>query len=322
MKTIELNAYAKINLAIDILGQLPNGYHEISTVMQLIELYDKVRVKWIPNTSSLSKQGQPAEIELGCNKRFLPLDERNLAYKAAELMSDQFNSDGRIGSGKLRIDIKKQIPVGAGLAGGSADGAAVLLAISKLWNLRLTIFELCKLGEKLGADVPFCVMGQAKANANLLGQISEGGISAATCVHATGTGTTLKPVTGIDSWLILSKPPISVSTAEVYQGYDAIADEIEAHPCIEDLIKALEENNIELMSKNMVNVLENYTRKAYSGIMYTKNKIEIETLPIKALMSGSGPTIFALYENKRKAKAAFEKMICVNRETFLSQTII
>jgi 4-diphosphocytidyl-2-C-methyl-D-erythritol kinase len=303
MNQLNLKAYAKINLAIDVLGKLPSGYHEVSMVMQQIELHDKVSVKWLPDQESAQNH---IEIELNSNKKYLPNDEKNLAYKAAQLIIDRFDMCSKIGPGKVRIDIKKQIPVGAGLGGGSADCAAVLRGLSKIWKLDIRLHKLCELGAELGSDVPFCIMGQAGR----------------TAAHAEGTGTTIKAIQGVDLWLVLSKPPISVSTAAVYEGFGKIDDKNFERPNITELISAISEKNFTLIAKNIVNVLENFTLKAYASTMYTKNKMIMETKPLKAVMSGSGPTIIGFYLNEECARLAYEKMRELNEETFFTRTLI
>jgi 4-diphosphocytidyl-2-C-methyl-D-erythritol kinase len=313
MKQLNLKAYAKINLAIDVLRKLPTGFHEVSMVMQQIELHDKVSVKWIPGLelseqelteNENSQDDNQIKIEVNSNKGYLPKDERNLAYKAAQLIIDRFDIYAKVGFGEVRIDIKKQIPVGAGLGGGSADCAAVLHALKKIWKLNIKLSELCDLGAELGSDVPFCIMGQAGKNAAL----------------AEGTGTKLTEVQGVDIWLVLSKPPISVSTADVYKGFSEIENKNFERPDIKQLIVGMSEKKIELISKNIVNVLENFTLKAYPSVMYTKNKMKNETNSLKVVMSGSGPTIVGFYTNKESAQIAFEKMLLTNKETFLTRT--
>jgi len=325
MKTINLKSYAKINLAIDVLGKLPSGYHEVSMIMQQIELHDKICVKWIPRLEEeetgqindvqkeIEQENDAQEdveikIEINSNKRYLPRDRRNLAYRAAELMIEKYDIYRKFGEGKVRIDIKKQIPVGAGLGGGSANCATVMHALSRLWNLRISTKELCDIGATLGSDVPFCIMGQAGQSAALV----------------SGTGTEITHIKGIDVWIVLSKPPISVSTEAVYKGFSEIEDKSFERPDVKQLVTAMEEKNFELIYKNIINVLENFTLKAYASAMYTKSKMVDETKPAKAVMSGSGPTIIGFYENKESAKAAYEKLIDLNlnKETFLTKTQI
>ena len=299
MKKLELKAYAKINIALDICGVKPDGFHEISTVMQHIDLHDIVCVRWMPGGGGIA-------VETHSNRRYLPEDRRNIVYKAAELVAGRYDILEKYGPGKVRIDIKKQIPVSAGLGGGSADGAATLRALSSIWELGLDIKKLCALGAELGSDVPFCVMGQAGTR----------------CCLAEGVGTDLTPLRGLNSWIVLSKPPISVSTAAAYQGYDSIADGNFERPDIGRLIAAMEEDDLASAAANMVNVLENYTLKAYPGVAKTKQEMLERTSPLRAVMSGSGPTMIGFYRDKASAETAFSKMALVNRETFLAKTLI
>lgn len=323
MNEIIMNAYAKINLSIDVLGKRPDGYHEVLMVMQQIDLCDKVKVTWLQNRSDTEKLSEDESetafdesgilIGLSTNLQFLPTDGRNIAYKAAELMAKQYGT-GR--TGRIIIDIEKKIPVAAGLAGGSADCAAVLHALNRLWNLGLDLEALMRLGTGLGADVPFCLAGQAALHRALNLQNAP---KAGTCAVASGIGEKLEPVTPLKAWILLSKPPIILSTAQVYGGLRL--QEITERPNTEELAAGLREGNLYKISKNMTNVLENYSLKEYSTIMYTKNKIVREGKAYKALMSGSGPTVFGLYTSKRKGSAAFKKLKTLNKETFLVRTL-
>ena len=309
MKQIRLKAYGKINLSLDVLGKLENGYHEVEMVMQQILLHDDVVVKWLEQEEG---QNDPVEIELSSNKPYLPKDQRNLAYKAALIMIDLYGQDRR---GKIRIDIKKRLPVAAGLAGGSGNGAAVVHAVNYLWDLQLSVAELCSIGSKLGSDVPFSIMGQAKGNSDLG---LEDDPLATHCAVATGTGTELRPVKGLKSHLLLSKPPIGVSTAEVYQGLDF--NKIEKRPNTEELVQALAQDNSKIIRKNMINVLENFTLTRYPSVMYTKNNVERLFGEKAVLMSGSGPTIFALCKSRDEAQRAYEELKEYNKETFWTRT--
>ena len=297
MKKLDLKAYAKINLSLDVLGTRPDGYHEIATVMQMIDFYDELCVRWLPDN------GNGITIRVGTNKRFLPRDERNLAYKAAKLLMDRFDVENRFGSGTVSIDIKKRIPVGAGLGGGSADAAAVLSALDKIWGLDISIAEMCGIGAILGADVPFFVMGH----------------SGSKCALAEGTGTELTGLPGIDCWAVLSKPPMYISTAEVYKGFDVIKKDFK-RPDTQGLINAIKNREYLHIGENIINVLENYSLKVYPVIARTKNSI-LETSPAAAAMSGSGPTVFGLYEDRKEAEAAYKKLAELNKETFLTKTI-
>jgi len=299
MKKLELKAYGKINLTLDILGKRPDGYHEIATVLQQISLHDKVSVKWIPGGH------EGVVIEIGTNKRYLPTDERNIAYKAADLLVSRYPVADKFGPGTVRIDIKKQIPVAAGLGGGSANGAAALIGLSEIWELGLGEEELLALGAKLGSDVPFCVMGQ----------------KGKTCALAKGTGTELTPQKGVSVFIVLSKPPVSVSTAAAYKGFALMEEKSFERPNISDLIFAMKQNDLEEAGKNMINVLENYTLAAYPGVRETKGLMLKSANPVKVLMSGSGPTIIGFYKDRKSAEEAYKTMAAINKDTYLTRTM-
>lgn len=309
MKQIEIKAFAKINLSLDVCGILDNGFHEVSMIMQQILLCDDVKVKWQENNAVSG-----IDISLSTNRYYLPTDERNLAYKAALLMIEKYGHDM---NGTIRIDIRKRIPVAAGLAGGSSNCAAVIHALCQLWNLSLNLKELCEIGSELGSDVPFCIMGQAAANETLKKYYSHDPL-ACHCALATGTGTTLKPVKGLRSHLVLSKPAISVSTAEVYRGIDN--ETIPERPNNEEMIAGLSNNNRKMVTKNMVNVLENFTLKRYPVIVYTKNKMQQLCGNEAVLMSGSGPTVYGLCRNISESREICRKMLEDNNESFWTRT--
>jgi 4-diphosphocytidyl-2-C-methyl-D-erythritol kinase len=308
MKRIAIQSYGKINLSIDVMEKLPTGYHRVEMVMQQIDLHDDVLVKWLPDQSG------KVSVVCSTNRHYLPVDDRNLATLAAKMMASRF---GQNKSGTLRIDIKKRLPVAAGLAGGSSNGAAVLHGVNQLWKLGLSVKDLCDIGKELGADVPFCIMGQAASNPVLRSNFEQDPL-AAPCALATGIGTELKPLKGLKAYLVLSKPPISVSTREVYQGLNK--EDILMRPDTARLIAGLEEGNWPEIEKNMVNVLEFYTLKMYDMVVYTKNKM-LELCPgSTVLMSGSGPTVFGLYKSEEQASNVYQEMKKVNRETFLTET--
>lgn len=357
---IELKSFAKINLTLDVLGLLENGYHEVSMIMQQILLCDDVLIRWTENTEGKDKdkgsqkntnaynsnndsdiacnktfirfQTHDADskcpaadfpasqtrshitISLTTNRKYLPTDNRNLAYKAADLMIKKYGSSK---SGRITIAIKKRIPVAAGLAGGSSNAAAVLHGINKLWNLGLDVAALCETGSELGSDVPFCIMGQATANGELREDFAKDPL-ACHCALATGTGTDLMPLPGLRSHLVLSKPNISVSTAEVYRGIDS--EPITEHPDNNAMIYALKSGNIKNIEKNLVNVLENFTLKRYSIVMYTKDIMRELCAPNAVLMSGSGPTVFGLCKNIAESKYICSQMLKHNKESFWTRT--
>lgn len=313
--TIKLKSFAKINLTLDVLGLLENGYHEVSMIMQQILLCDDVSVKWTEIADDRNDASDNhVSISLTTNRKYLPTDERNLAYKAADLMIRKYGA-GK--NGRLNIAIKKRIPVAAGLAGGSSNAAAVLHGINKLWNLGLDVAALCAAGSELGSDIPFCIMGQAAANDELREDFAKDPL-ACHCALATGTGTDLRPLTGLKSHLVLSKPSINVSTAEVYKGIDS--EPIAAHPDNDAMIEALKSENRKNIEKNLVNVLENFTLKRYPIVMYTKDNMRELCTTGAVLMSGSGPTVFGLCKNIAESKYICKQMLNHNRESFWTRT--
>lgn len=313
MKNIELKSYGKINLTLDVKGLLDNGFHEVEMIMQQILLCDDISMIWEPaeNLNGL-------KISLSTNRKYLPTNERNLAYKAAIVMWDYcMENDIRVTPGRLTIHIKKRIPVAAGLAGGSGNGGAVLHGLNVLWNLGMDLRSLCEIGKKLGSDVPFCIMGQAAENRRLKPLFADDPL-ACHCALASGTGTELKPLKGLESHLILSKPAISVSTAAVYKGIDSM--EISSHPDTDEMIRGLSEKSQALITKNLINVLENYALKEYPIIVYTKNKIAKMLGTEAVLMSGSGPTVFGLCQSRQQAQHLCGEMKKENRESFWTRT--
>lgn len=351
MKKIQLHAYAKINLTLDVTGRRPNGYHDVEMIMQQISLCDEVTVSWEAGSVRRGNPDQTVEsdpagiqIQLTVSRPDLPADSSNLAWKAAEEMIAEFggpaggsskaaaDTEAACGStrdaagteaagGVLTIDIQKQIPMAAGLAGGSSNCAAVLHAINQLWELNLSVKELCRIGARLGSDVPFCIMGQAAAEEALQESFADDP-NACHCALATGTGTDLKPLTGLDSFIVLSKPAIGVSTAEVYRGIDN--EGIPRHPDNNAVISAICENNYKVLGEKMVNVLENFALKSYPIIVYTKNIMsdlcQSAGIPNCVMMSGSGPTVFCLCEELSKAQQICEVMKARNPESFVAKT--
>lgn len=311
MKSIRIKAYAKINLSLDLLKRLETGYHQVEMVMQQIELHDEVYLRWFEDSNL-----DGVDIKLKTNKYYLPTDERNLAYKAAQLMAETYGKDKK---GTIRIDICKNIPVAAGMAGGSSNGAAVIHGINALWGLDKNLEELCKVGAKLGADVPFTLMGQAKANKSL-GQKMNSDKLATCCAFATGIGTDLEVISPFKADILLSKPPISVSTPEVYKGMEL--DKIQTRPNNEEMIQGLRDGDRKKVTDNMVNVLEQYTLKAYDVVADTKEKMKKACPNANVLMSGSGPTIFGVVSSQSELEKGYEILKKVNGETYKTRTII
>ena len=312
--SIGLKSYAKINLSLDVKGVTDDGMHLVEMVMQQILLCDEVAMRWTPAEADGAAGPNTLQINLKTNRSYLPTDERNLAYQAALVMRDVAENAP---AGTLDINIKKRIPVAAGLAGGSGNGAAVLHGLNVLWGLDLSLQQLCDAGAKLGSDVPFCVMGQAAENEALKDRFA-GDPLACHCALATGTGTDLVPLKGLKSHIVLSKPPISVSTAKAYQGIDNI--EIKTRPDTAELIEGLKTRDLSRIEKNMVNVLENYTLMEYPTVVYTKNKMQELCGERAVLMSGSGPSVYGLTDSIRQSRSICDEMLKLNRESFWTRT--
>ena len=273
MKSIELKSRAKINLSIDVLGKREDGYHLVEMIMQTIDLYDIINIT----------ENDIDEININSNSLDIPLNKNNIVYKAAEVLKERFN----IKSG-LNIFIQKNIPVAAGMAGGSCNAAAVLVGLNKLWNLKLSEKQLQEIGLALGADVPFCISGNAAL--------------------AQGIGEELTYIKGLpkDTSILICKPNLFVSTKDVYQGLDL--DNIKDRPDNKLLIKCLEEGNIKVLSENMVNVLESVTSKMHEEILDIE-KIMLDNNALGSMMSGSGPTVFGLFEKEEDAIKGKEKLL-------------
>ncbi|MBP1743474.1 MAG: 4-diphosphocytidyl-2C-methyl-D-erythritol kinase [Firmicutes bacterium] len=278
-----LKAYAKINLSLDVVGKREDGYHLLRMIMQSIDLYDLINI-------DLAGSG----IELSCDKEYVPNDSRNIAYKAAELFLKEY----RIDSG-VRIDIRKNIPVAAGLAGGSTDAAAVLKGLRDLLRPEITDEELMGLGVQIGADVPYCIAG-----------------GTALCEGIGEKITRLDPFR--DKILILVKPPFGVSTKTVYQKLDI--GKIRIHPPTNRLIKAISEQDLECVAKNMKNVLENVTLNRKHTLRLIKDEL-VGLGAIGAMMSGSGPSVFGFFEDMLQAQRCYDAMKLKYKETFITRTI-
>lgn len=268
MDKLELKALAKINLGLDVLGRRENGYHDVRMVMQTIHLYDDV---------ILEKTKEPG-IHLETNLSYLPVDENNIAYKAAKLLRDEFGiTEG------IRIRLKKFIPVAAGMAGGSTNAAAVLFGMNRMYGLGLTEQQLKDRGVKLGADVPYCIMRGT--------------------VLAEGIGEILTPLPPMPKcYVLIAKPGLSVSTKIVYEKFDALKD-VE-HPDIDRLMLGLENGKLAEVASSMGNVLEGVTIGLYPVIENIK-QVMIQEGALNAMMSGSGPTVFGIFEDRRTAKKAY-----------------
>lgn len=265
---MRLRAMAKINLGLDILGKRPDGYHEVRMIMQTVNLYD---------TLELTKEDRPG-IRMSTNRHFLPVNDDNLCVKAARLLMEEFSLPGGIS-----IYLQKRIPVAAGMAGGSTDAAAVLYAMNQMYELKLSQKELMKRGVLIGADVPYCLM-RGTALAEGIGEKL----------------TRLPPM--VKCPVLVAKPAVSVSTRTVYQELDACTNI--THPDISGLVRDIKSGNLTEIAAHMGNVLEEVTIPKYPVIAQIKDVMK-EQGAINAMMSGSGPTVFGLFEDEatmRKAK--------------------
>lgn len=312
MGEIRISSYAKINLSIDVKGVLESGMHKVDMIMQQISFHDDVNI--IYEEDEKLQKGD-ITIELKTNKAYLPVDEKNTAYKAAALMIERYGA--KKAGGTIKIDVLKRIPVAAGMAGGSGNGAAVIHGLNALWKLKLSLKELCALGAEIGSDVPFCIMGQAKNNYVLPNAIRKDAL-AGSCARATGTGIEMNPIKGIKTFLVIAKPPISVSTKQVYQGIDSCT--INKRPDNDQLIIDLQTHNTVEIFKNCINVLEEYTLEAYPEVRKLKEKIKcFKSYPL-VLMSGSGPTVFTICRNIDEARELSQELRNQGYEAYWTKT--
>ena len=273
MNQIRLKALAKINLGLDVLRRKEDGYHEVKMIMQTIHLHDQIHIRKI----------QEDEIRIRTNLYYLPSNENNLAYKAAKMLKDEFDLPGGVS-----INLKKVIPVAAGMAGGSSDAAAVLFGMNKMYGLKLSMQELMDRGVKLGADVPYCIMrGTALAE---------------------GIGEKLTKLPAMPKChILIVKPPINVSTKFVYENLHANDLKPEEHPPVDAQIEALKEGDLEKLVANMGNVLERVTVPEYPVINEIRQMM-LESGALGSMMSGSGPTVFGIFRSYAKAKEAYDRI--------------
>ncbi len=275
MDTVELKAHAKINLCLDIIGRRPDGYHELRMIMQTLELHDRIRI---------DRRQEGIRVKM-LRYEFVPEDERNLAFRAARRLMEEFS----IREG-VEITIDKRIPVAAGLGGGSSDAAAVLKGMNTLFELGLDTPGLQKRGLELGADVPFCIEGGTR--------LSE------------GIGERLSPLPPAEGrYVLLAKPPRGVSTREVYQGYDERGGGW--HPDVDGMARSLEDGSSEGVMSRLGNVLEDVTIPMVPDIDTVK-RCMLDKGARGALMSGSGPTVFGFFpdmDTLLKARGALVKQL-------------
>lgn len=267
---MRLKAHGKINLGLDVLRRREDGYHEVKMVMQTVGLYDSIDLR------AVSRPG----IRVETNLYYLPNDQNNLVWKAAEMLMKEFDLQGG-----LDIRLRKMIPVAAGMAGGSSDAAAVLYGVNRMFRLNLTMEELKERGVRIGADVPYCLMrGTA---------LSE------------GIGEILTPLPPAPQcFVLLAKPGISVSTKWVYTNLHANELKPEDHPDIDGMVEAIRRGDLKGMADKFGNVLELVTEQRYPVIGEIKDVMK-RMGALNAMMSGSGPTVFGLFDSEKAAKKAY-----------------
>ena len=272
MDNITLKALAKINLGLDVVRRREDGYHEVRMVMQTIHLYDKLDIK------KTTEEG----IVITSNLSYVPTNENNLVYKAGKLLMDEFD----IKEG-VSVHLQKRIPVAAGMAGGSSDAAAMLYGMNEIFGLGLSRKELMERGVKIGADVPYCLM-RGTALAEGIGEKL----------------TSLPPM--VKCPVLIAKPAISVSTKFVYENLKL--DEETIHPDIDQLVTDIKNKDLHAIAGHMGNVLESVTIPEYPIIAQIKEQM-MKSGAINSMMSGSGPTVFGLFEDEETARKAYDDMV-------------
>ena len=278
---MRLRALAKINLGLDVVGKRGDGYHEVRMVMQTIQMYDVLEIE---------KKAEPG-ITLITNIPYVPTDERNLVYKAARMLMDEFHIEEG-----LTMNLEKFIPVAAGMAGGSSDAAAAFVGVNRIFGLGLSEEELMKRAVKVGADVPYCVMrGTALAE---------------------GIGEKLTRLPRLPQcYVLVGKPGVNVSTKIAYENLN-LNDPAMVHPDIDGMVNAIHEGDLDGMISRMGNVFEPGIIRRYPIIREIKALMENNGAR-KAMMSGSGPTVFGIFDSKEK----MEQAAAVLRDSKLAKTV-
>lgn len=267
---IKEKAFAKINISLDVVSKMENGWHEMRMVMQSVSFHDDIKILVVPGDG---------KVKVYTDREYIPDDERNIAYRAARIFLDECNIQGF----DVNIDIHKRIPARAGLGGGSSDGAAVLRGLNRAFNSKLSRETLEKMGEKLGSDVPFCVAGGT--------------------VLATGTGTTLKRLKPMpDCWVLICKPKFSSSTPELFSLIDC--GKIKCRPDTQGILTAIEEENIRDVGQRLFNVFEDVLKCGRDTINKIKN-VMYDNKAIGACMTGTGSAVYGLFTDKSQAEKAY-----------------
>ena len=267
-------AYAKVNLALDVLRKRPDGYHDVKMVMQNIDIYDELEFT-VTDIKEAASHAKPCyNIMIETNKPELPTDESNLIHKAIRLMFDEYNI-----CGDVLVKLTKNIPIEAGMAGGSTDCAAALKAVNDIFEIHASLEELMRLGKRLGADVPFCLLGKTAL--------------------AEGIGEILTEVQELPSCTVLVvKPPVGISTGMIYGNMNC--DELKSRPDIDGMLEGLRKHDLGIVASKMENVMETVTARLCPDIEDIKNAMK-EKGALNAIMSGSGPTVFGIFDDSEKA---------------------
>ena len=285
MNKIEIDSYSKINLTLNILGKRPDGYHNIETIMQSINLADRIFIK-----------EEEEGIKIICSHPLVPVDSQSLTYRTAEKILNRY----RITKG-VKIEIEKKIPLASGMAGGSANSASILVGINKLFALNLSNEDLREIGEELGMDVPFCIQN-----------------GTALAYHKGEKVTPLSPINP-PPWVIIINPGFEIPTRWAYNNLDLVLIKREKNYTI-TMLKALKEGELEGIVKNLFNSFEGLVIKKYPEIGKIKDRL-IEEGALGALMSGSGPTVFGIAQNKEQALKIYEKLKPEYKLIWVVQTV-
>lgn len=279
-----MKAPAKINLTLDVLHKREDGYHEVEMVMTTIDLADHLHFTLL----------EDKKIKLDCSVGFIPIDHRNLVYQAADLLQKRYGIQQGVA-----IYIEKNIPVAAGLAGGSSNAAAAIKGLNQLWGLGLSVDEMARIGAEIGSDIPFCIYGGTAL--------------------ATGRG---EMITSLPApppfWVVLAKPPIGVSTGNVYGKLKPA--EIQQHPHTERMIQAIHEKNFAKMTENLGNVLETVTLREYPQVQRIKERMQKDGAD-GVLMSGSGPTVYAITQKESKVQRLYNALKGFCKDVYVVRSI-
>lgn len=281
MKEVTLKARAKVNIGLDVVSRRDDGYHDVRMIMQTINLYDKLKIHWNDDENITE-----SKIKIKTNLPYLPTDQRNLVYQIIETMLEKFKV-----TASVFVDLYKMIPVAAGMAGGSTDAAATIVGMNDLFDFGMTMDEMVEFSKEFGADIPYCMYGGTAL--------------------AEGVGQDLKFIEDFpDAHVVIAKPKFAMSTAYVYR--NLVIDKHLKHPDIDGIITAIKAYRLDLVGALMGNVLESVTAKEYPVIEKIK-KVMMEAGAHGSIMSGSGPTVFGIFEDKQDAHRA-KKMLKHTKE--------